>query len=459
MWLPRSLPARTLGVARTPETVRRISVRRRYLLTAGVLVALVWTVVAADAPGQGRWPPLRATPSWPGWGFTHTQFSADHGAPAAIRSVERALGAQPLVQAQALMGWGADNPEPSPGRYDFSSLDDRIDVIRRSGGIPVVTLCCAPDWMKGGGPGTTDWDRLTEAPLPRHYADFAALAATVAERYPDVRHFMVWNEFKGFWDHENNTWDAPRYTHLYNRVYDAVKAVNPQAHIGGPYLPLYNTPDADETDDGPPGTAARLTGPWGSVDPRTLEAFDYWLTHKRGADFVVVDAVARTLGSAVDPFAAVEMFSAVDRWIQQHTDLPIWWAEWYLDPVVRRWPAERQIAAYTFAMMELSRSGAETVLYWNPRPRDRGCAGCLWTDTAEHDGGTPLPFLTVLQDFSRWFPPGTVLREVPAPPGVQVLAQARALVAVNTTGSVQRLAVDGIGLTLSPYETRWVTPG
>jgi hypothetical protein len=420
--------------------------RRRHLLAAGVLVAIIW---AAAASGGEQQSPLQAAPGWPGWGFTHTQFSADHGAPAATNSVARALAAEPLVQAQALMGWGAGNPEPRPGHYDFSSLDDRIDLIRRSGGIPVITLCCAPDWMKGGRAGTTDWDRLTEAPLPQHYADFAALAATVAERYPDVHYFMVWNEFKGFWDQERNTWDARGYTDLFNDVYDAVKAVNPQAHVGGPYLPLYSAPK---------GSAGALTGPWGAVDPRPLAAFEYWLTHKRGADFVVVDGVANGAGSAVDPFVAAGMFSAVNRWIQQHTDLPIWWAEWYLDPRVRQWPADRQIAAYTVAMMELARAGTQTTLYWNPRPRGRGCVGCLWTDTAHHDGGAPLPFLTVLQEFSRWFPPGTALRAVPAPPGVQVLAQARALVAVNTTDSVQSLTVDGIELVLSPYETRWVVP-
>jgi hypothetical protein len=76
-------------------------------------------------------------------------------------------------------------------------LDSRIALIRRTGGTPVTTLCCVPDWMKGGRPGTTDWSKLEVAPAPGHYADFAALAATIARRYPFVRHFLflVWNEF------------------------------------------------------------------------------------------------------------------------------------------------------------------------------------------------------------------------------------------------------------------------
>src|SRR3954470_16189348 len=166
------------------------------------------------------------------------------------------------------MGWSADNPKPIPARFNFPTLDDRIDFIRRCDRIPVIILCCAPDWMKGGRAGTTDWDRLTDAPLPEHYADFAALAATVAERYPDVHHFMVWNELKGFWNLEDNTWDAQGYTDFYNGVYDSVKAVNPQARIGGPYLPLHNSGATGSTAVGQsrqrsPGIS--LEGPWGSV--------------------------------------------------------------------------------------------------------------------------------------------------------------------------------------------------
>ncbi len=56
-----------------------------------------------------------------------------------------------------------------------------------------------PDWMKGGkaGADNTNWSQaaLETAPDRAHYADFAALAATEsAKRYPDVRHFIVWNE-------------------------------------------------------------------------------------------------------------------------------------------------------------------------------------------------------------------------------------------------------------------------
>src|SRR5512135_1511150 len=117
-------------------------------------------------------------------GVTHTRFSMDPGVPpAAAARAQRVLAATASYQNQHVMGWGALNPEPSPGRYDWSSLDHRLDLIRRSGGTPVVTLCCAPDWMKGGRAGRTNWDRLDVRPDRAHVADFAALSAAVARRY------------------------------------------------------------------------------------------------------------------------------------------------------------------------------------------------------------------------------------------------------------------------------------
>ncbi|GAA2932412.1 hypothetical protein GCM10020221_30220 [Streptomyces thioluteus] len=132
-----------------------------------------------------------------GWGFTHTKYSADRGEDGARRTAAGLLSADPMPQNQHIMGWGADNPEPRPGSYNFTDLDRRVALMRRTGAAPVLTLCCAPDWMKGGGE-RTDWSQksLEKAPQRAHYKDFARLAGVVAKRYPDVHHFIVWNELK-----------------------------------------------------------------------------------------------------------------------------------------------------------------------------------------------------------------------------------------------------------------------
>ncbi|WP_250548689.1 GH39 family glycosyl hydrolase [Pseudonocardia sp. H11422] len=368
-----------------------------------------------------------------------------------MTSAQQAVSRQVMLQNQHIMGWGVENPEPAPGMYDFSDLDSRMGFIRESGGIPIITLCCAPDWMKGGTAGETDWNELTTAPLPEHYADFADLSAVIARRYPDVRHFMVWNEFKGFFDEATKQWKAREYTDLYNQVYDAIKAVNPDNRVGGPYIGMATTSPDIAT------TASTLSGPWGSVDQRALETLDYWLANKRGADFVVVDGLATRAGGAGDEFAALGKLSAVSRWVRERTALPLWWAEWHVEPAESGWTDRRQIALRTAAMITMATSGVNTALYWNPSPASEGCAPCLWTDTRDEDGGRPLPLLSTLQEFARWFPPGTPLEEVPAPPEVRVLSQPRRVVAVNTVNSEVTVQLDGRAVRLGPYETRWIT--
>ena len=394
-----------------------------------------------------------APASWPAWGFTHTQFSAGEGEgrPEATGAARDAIARRPLVQAQAIMGWGVDNPKPT--RYDdnLHSLDRRIELIRQTDGIPVITLCCAPDWMKGGYQGQTDWSRIELAPEPRFYADFARLAAQIARRYPDVRYYVVWNEFKGFFDETRNHWDAVRYTQLYNQVYTALKAVNAEIRVGGPYLPMnsYST--------GWRGPSSAVRGPWGSIDRRSLHAVEYWLEHKKGADFIVVDGftASEDRGLVPDEFTALGKFSAVTTWLRGRAGrLPVWWAEWYVAPENTVWTETRRTAVLTAAMMEFARSGAATALYWSPQRSDTAaCAGCLWAA----DTGRPTAVLDMLQKFARWFPVGTELVRVPAEPAsVRVLAQRRHLVVVNTAAEPADATVDGRRLRLDGYEVRWV---
>lgn len=424
--------------------------RRWTTLGLPVVVAVTALVLALcqcrpGLPSAGEMSDTR----WPGWGFTHTQFSADDGDPAAVAAVGEAVEAEPMVQAQAIMGWGVDNPEPSPGRYDFRSLDRRMEFIRRSGGLPVIVLCCAPDWMKGGAAGETDWDRLEDAPLPEHFADFAALSATVAERYPYVRHFVVWNEFKGFFDDELGRWDARSYTDLYNLVYDAVKSVDPAKQVGGPYIEFASRPP------GSPGTSEYLQGPWGAVDQRSIDAFVYWNLSRKGADFVAVDGHASITQGAPDEFTAVGKFAAVTTWLRTMVTVPVWWTEWYVEPSEPSWSPEHRIALRVAAMIELASSGAETVLYWNPRQYGPECVECLWTNTWDPGGGRSLPFLDELQRFAASFPPDAQRRKMELDEGLLGLESDRARVIVNTTDEWVDAFVDGRRLEWGPYETRW----
>jgi len=401
------------------------------------------TTSAARVESPPAEPPPVA-PDWPRWGFTHTQYSVDNETAAAAEGMTRAFRRVPMLQNQHIMGFGADNPEPSPGQYDWRSLDSRLRAIDRSGGLPVITLCCAPDWMKGGPPGRTDWNRLTEAPLPEHYDDFANLAAEVAKRYPHVRHYLVWNEFKGFYRHGRP--DAEAYTELYNKVYAALKAVDPDIQVGGPYLPINSHTD---------GPDRRLRGRWGVVDGATLDALEYWLEHKAGADFIVVDGASVTEEHDLlpDEFGALAKFDAVTRWLREKSgDLPVWWAEWYVEPEEERWDDRHRLAVQTVAMMEFARSGAAAALYWNPQRRSGDCPGCLW----EPRTADPLPAYELLGNFVRWFPAGVELEPVSSSnPAIRVLAQRHRMVMVNTSDEAVVADVDGKTHRFEPYEIIW----
>ncbi len=169
----------------------------------------------------------------------------------------------------------------------------------------------------------------------------------------------------------------PRRTPIYNEVYEAVKAVNPLNRIGGPYLDMASPPS------GTTGQGSSLRGPWGTVDQRALDAFDYWLAHKRGADFVVVDGHT-TDGGGPDEFAALEKLSAVGWWIRARTELPLWWAEWYVEPADSGWSVRQQTAVRAAA--RTSADGFRPVPSWR-RSRLPGvyeCSpklGCWWSST------------------------------------------------------------------------------
>ncbi|MFE0043303.1 glycoside hydrolase family protein [Streptomyces albireticuli] len=432
-----------------------------------VALALLVTMLAGGFPGLGPGGTDgrggSRVPATLGWGFTHTQYSADHGGDAARRTVAELLSGSPMPQNQHIMGWGADNPEPRPGVYNFRDLDRRVALMRRTGGTPVLTLCCAPDWMKGGGP-RTDWSQksLETAPDRAHYKDFAKLAGVIAKRYPDVRHFIVWNEFKGFFDESRNRWDYEGYTELYNLVYRELKKRNGANAVGGPYMSL------DSNSPGEGSNASSVRGPWGSVDQRAVDALTYWNDHKEGADFVAVDGSSYTRdGNRLlpDEFGATQKFADTTAWLRKATGLPVWWSEWYVEPGDanddrKGWTEERRTAVQATAMMQLAGAGVATAFYWNPQETTADCPGCLWRSTELKDGGTGLPMLELLSRFAKAFPPTTDLRTPElAGPGrseVRALASEATALVVNTQDRPVTVTVDGRGVDLGPYEIRWL---
>jgi hypothetical protein len=179
-------------------------------------------------------------------GVTHTAPKWEDGNPHAVTRAKQLLKRGLKFQNQHLMNWGTDNPEPRSGVFNWTSLDKRIALIRSMHGIPIITLCSAPGWMNTSGEdqapqtGPDNWADARVA--DNHVVDFADLSRRVALRYPGVKYFQVWNEYKGYRDNDADNWDYKRYTDFYNSVYDAIKSVRPEAQVGGPYYPFQGRP-------------------------------------------------------------------------------------------------------------------------------------------------------------------------------------------------------------------------
>ncbi len=365
---------------------RRRGRRRTALVTMLCAVALggVLTTGQADVAGADPLPGSVV-------GLTHTERTVDDYPPDQVEAPTSLLASHPMVQNQYLMGWGADNPEPVPGVYNWASLDERMALISATHGVAVLTLAGAPDWMKGGQPGQTDWSRINAAPTPAHYADFAALAAAAAARYPQVRFFQVWSELKGLYASTRNRWDYEGYTALYNAVYDAVKRVRPDAQLGGPYIAL-DTWSSAATSPAP----SPLGGPWGNVDRRDLDVLRYWQAHRHGAGFLVVDGstATRDAGLVTDPFTATTMFTTVTEWLVRSFGLPVWWAEFYPGhPSGPGWePDGNRLTALTVdAVARAMAGGASQILLWQPQESASFRYAALWTEPSEQQPARVTP--------------------------------------------------------------------
>jgi hypothetical protein len=406
-------------------------------------------------------------------GDDYTQTShlpADAGGNAkAVASAERLLTSMDTFQNAALMGWGSDDPEPSPGHYDFASLDSEVDVMGAT--VPasqrMITLCSAPGWMKVGG-ASQEWN-MEAAVAPAHFQDFANLAALVAERYdgehrgangqllPKVDYFDVWNEMKGFWNTAANTWDYQGYTTMYNDVYRAIKAVRPDALIGGPYAPLGA------------GTAATTSHPsavkgyFGVVDQRALNVVAYWLQHKVGAQFVSVDG-----GPAVTDetgFASGQYFSAVVRWLRGLSNttypgartLPIIWAEFYpgLDSTSGLALGQQAVAIDLSNIIQAGTAGVSHMLLWEMEGGSSTSglfAGeSVWTDTAKSGGGQPTALYVALHDLHAAFPPGTVVYSAALAGPITALASRNYVLLVSHSPAAMTVDVNKTRVHLPPF--------
>ena len=398
-------------------------------------------------------------------GATHEKQDADSwNNSEAISLAKQEMQASLTYQNQQIMGWGASDPEPKPGVYNWSSLDQRVALMRSTKAQMVLTICCAPGWMRPAG-YSADWTYLEVAPDPSYVQDYANLAKLVALRYPDVKYFQVWNELKGMWSTSPgatpgvshlNRWDYERYTTLYNAVYDAIKRVRPDALIGGPYVVMDS--DGNRADMSNPGPSYS----WGTLDQRPLDVITYWLAHKHGADFLAVDGTSANKDGVwkVDEFASAQKFVDVYNWLRMQpkggATLPVWWAEWYAgNPSTAPKSLTYSNALMASDEIYTAMSGAAVLLTWQPQGDAQGYSypEGIWTDTRVVGGGQPTAYYYTAMAFKKYFGPGTyIYQPTVSTSTVTAITSGREMMVVNHLTTSQTVIVNGVTIQLGPYQ-------
>jgi len=406
------------------------------------------------------------------FGITNTQFWWHAGNKMAVKRAKDLVKSVASIQNVHIMGWGGKNPWTSKdSAFNFSDIKERVDLATELGSEPWITFCSAPGWMKDGG---SDWD-MEKAPKPEFEDDFATLCAAVAQAFPEVKVFQVWNEFKGMWALGGQV-DYVRYTRLYNKVYAAVKAVRPDAKIGGFYAVLEG--DGTRATFGDSFEESRHTSE--PLNDLSKEAITYFLQNAAGIDYFLVDR------SNIDyhndgywswqtnlfrptrdqAMRLTKYFQKATRELTGMTELPIVWSEYYGTfgdgKGEFRVPNQPYIGAHYASIIYNMIMGADgrdlRALLWIEK--EDAIRHALFTDPESPMAGQPTPHYAAMKKLLDTFPRGTMLYSVDigSPDNgdtigdrIEAMASDKAALIINKTNTALSVILNGVTHMLSPY--------
>ena len=141
--------------------------------------------------------------------------------PGTIESRIETLRALGIHVVRLTVRW--DQVETEQGTFDWTSTDAVLGPLEQAGIEPVVTLYGTPGWANGVRPPNV---------APTRGADFAEFAAAIAERYPSVHKWTIWNE------PNQRRWlssasPVEYVTRLLNPAYAAIHDVSPSSRVAG----------------------------------------------------------------------------------------------------------------------------------------------------------------------------------------------------------------------------------
>jgi hypothetical protein len=435
-------------------------------------------------------------------GMTHHDNSLKEGEPTAINKAKNLIKDAISYQNTPIMAWGISDPWPDPNQTEpsnWNSLDERLKLIIDTGGIPIITLCEAPWWMKGQlqSNGTTrlvthdeEWAQIAFASriLDNKMDKWSRLVQRVAERYMvapyNVRHFLVWNEMKGYYNPMRNQWDyttssgdpsGPNarhgYTYMYNRVYNTLrnvataKGIDPNTiKVGGSYASL-KTWAATDAGGYPTSETLLMNKPYGTYDQRDVDVMKYWLQNKAGAGLIAYDSANRNHDNVniVNPYIANSKFQDTVRWIRSLNDttykgaatLPIFYAEWYSNPYDT---IERNYTSSVKAdgAIKFIKVGGSTMLPWGGvETTNLKTNPSLYTNTNTPTGAQPTPWYYAYKSLKNYFGRGTKLYKASSSSAdLSVLASASKTMLVNKTSVSKTVSVNNVLVSLNAYEVK-----
>jgi len=356
-----------------------------------------------------------------------------------------------------MYGFGPTNPEVSNGTYTWGGLDLRVQLMRDAKQQLGITLCQWPDWMTKLGTNTTTYSDLP--PTDDHVVDAVDLVTQVARRYPDVRHWNVHNEMRGYWlPSPVNRWNYESYVRLYNACYDALKGLNSANQVYGPYVHINNYVGSQSN---PTRVSTLANRPYGTLDQRDLDVIVYFLANARGCDGVSFDGTcwkARD-GAIPNQVEAIRTFYPdFIGWIRTlvgGASVPVHQTEYYSGPTVvvgvgADPELARRAAQGTLGWQVMVRTGYANAMYWSPQADvDLGHQG-LWTRTDQPV--SVLPLYEGARAIVDRFGVSTDLYATTSKDAMlEVLASSTHILVTNLDDAQKNITVQGRAVALEPY--------
>lgn len=153
------------------------------------------------------------------FGYGMEAFFADQN-PGAVTSLIDALG---VNWVKFSVDWRVY--EPTQGDIDFETLDTIVQALELRDLSILMTITTSPGWARSSG---------DENGPPDDFADFAAFAGTLAERYAGrVAAYEIWSEpnLRREWNSNVHTIGAESYSNLLAAAYTAIKTADPSATV------------------------------------------------------------------------------------------------------------------------------------------------------------------------------------------------------------------------------------